>query len=311
MSSQTNSVKVSVILTTYNSAAFVERAINSILTQTYPIYEIVVVDDASTDETISTVKKYLRGNSLKVIQSKHNMGPSFSRNKGLKYITGEFFAFMDSDDHWAPDRLAVMVQALNTSKSDVVYCNQEIVDNNGSKLGIQSDSYPMRPTKNEKFMDFIFKRNVIGTSAVLARSSIAKKVLFDETLRSAEDYDFWIRYASTGSSFHYIEKPLVYYRVHEFNISKDRELALISTQKVLIKNHSLARTDSAVNNMMRHYAVLVLSRLRLAESRAACLLVLRDDFLKGYGYRYKTTRLITKIFGKYPAMFMWKVVAVS
>src|SRR4030066_2069221 len=129
---------VSVIIPTYNRARFIERAIRSVLNQTYQNFEIIVVDDASTDDTEERVRRLLpNGRRLKYVRHDINRGAGAARDTGIKNAAGEYIALLDSDDEWLPEKLEKQLQVFKESRDEklgLVYCGVVLIKDN-QKVG--------------------------------------------------------------------------------------------------------------------------------------------------------------------------------
>jgi glycosyltransferase involved in cell wall biosynthesis len=180
---------VSVIIPTYNRCGCLTRAIDSVLKQTYVHFELIVVDDGSTDGTPDLLKAY--GPSLRVIRQK-NGGVSSARNSGIRAAGGALIALLDSDDSWLPEKLEHQVAFFKTCPQASICQTEEIWIRNGKRVN------PKR--RHQKFSGMIFEKTLplclVSPSAVMMRSSLLKEVgLFDENLPACEDYDLWLRIA--------------------------------------------------------------------------------------------------------------------
>jgi len=193
---------VSVILPTFNRCGYLRQAVDSVLSQTSPANEIIVVDDGSTDGTGALLKTY--GNHLKVIRQ-HNRGVSAARNAGIRQARGEFIALLDSDDYWLPGKLAAQ-QAFFKARPDALICQtEETWIRNGKRVN------PKR--RHQKFSGMIFEKTLplclVSPSAVMIRRALFDEVgLFDESLPACEDYDLWLR-ISWKHPVYLIETPLI------------------------------------------------------------------------------------------------------
>ncbi len=229
--------KVSVIIPTYQTGRFIAQAIDSVLNQTFPVSEIIVVDDGSTDQTESILRGY--GDRIQVIRQM-NQGPSAARNTGIRAAQGEFVAFLDADDYWSPDKLQKECSVIQSDPQlGLVFCDCVFFDNQGQW---KKTSFQMaKPAKGWVYQD-LFIQNFIPTIAVVARRiCLAEIGWFDETFRCAEDYDYWIR-LSKKWKIDYVEEPLTYYRIHENQTSgNSRQLW---TSVVKIKNREISETPS-------------------------------------------------------------------
>jgi glycosyltransferase involved in cell wall biosynthesis len=178
---------VSVIIPTYNRAALVQEALASVQAQTYRDYEIVVVDDGSTDDT----REVLCANrEIRVLRHPHRRGVSAARNTGISAARGPWLAFLDSDDLWLPDKLARQMAYL-TTRPNLRLCQ---TDETWVRRGVRVN----KPLRHRKAAGRIFLpslwRCMISPSAVMVHQQLFQDHgAFDETLPAAEDYDLWLR----------------------------------------------------------------------------------------------------------------------
>jgi glycosyltransferase involved in cell wall biosynthesis len=181
--------RVSVIIPTYNRAWILQEAVESVLDQDFEGFELIVVDDGSTDETAAILDGY--GDRLTVIHSS-NRGVSAARNTGIRAAAGRLIAFLDSDDLWLPGKLAEQVTYLEDHPRRMICQSEEIWIRNGVRVN------PAR--RHRKPSGDIFEpsleRCLVSPSAVMLRRSLLDEVgLFDEQLPACEDYDLWLRVA--------------------------------------------------------------------------------------------------------------------
>ena len=226
-------VKVSVIIPTYNRANLVEKAIKSVLNQTYQDFEIIVVDDASTDNTEEVIKNF-SNKRIKYIKCKKNKGDSFARNTGIKIAKGEYIAFLDSDDEWLREKLEKQIKVLDNKPPEVgaVYSDVLYIDKNGKNLNRKLSN----PGKEGYIYEELFGGNCVGTpSTLLIRKECFNRVgLFDVLIGTFSDWDMWIRIAKYYR-FTFIKVPLVKYRIHFNRMSENLELKIISAERILSK----------------------------------------------------------------------------
>lgn len=201
-------MKVSVIIPTFNRASFLKEALDSVLSQSYRDFELIVVDDGSTDSTRELVEGCQRSHlqSIKLIYIyQENQGVSAARNRGLKAARGEYIAFLDSDDLWVKDKLQIQMTWMEANPHTLVCYTDEIWIRWGKRIN------PMK--KHQKYSGWIFEKClplcIISPSSILLRKEIFHKVgFFDETLPVCEDYDLWLRIAK-DYLIHFIPKPLI------------------------------------------------------------------------------------------------------
>ncbi len=208
-------MNISVIIPTYNRANTLERALHSVINQTFPPYEIIVVDDASTDSTKEILKKY--SDKIFHVINDANKGVSFSRNAGIQRARGEWITFLDSDDEWDASKLKKQKDYHAVHPDELISQCDEIWIRNGVRVN------PM--DKHAKQGGWIFEACVplcvVSPSAVIIHSEIFKKVgLFDVNLPACEDYDLWLRIAPYYKIGLLNEKLVTRYGGHEDQLSR-------------------------------------------------------------------------------------------
>ena len=205
---------ISVIVPTYNRVHQLPRALDSILCQSCSPKEIIVVDDGSTDETSALMTSEYP--EIVFIQQQ-NTGVSSARNVGIKRASGDWIAFLDSDDEWLPEKLEIQMKALYENPGKKICHTNEIWIRNGKRVNPKK--------KHEKFGGWIFQKCLplccISPSSVIIHKSIFKEIgLFDYSLPVCEDYDLWLRITARNPVL-YIEEPfLIKYGGHEDQLSK-------------------------------------------------------------------------------------------
>ena len=193
-------MKVSVIIPTYNASLLIERTVSSIICQSGDFdEEILVVDDCSTDDTVSVVEE-MRGAQVKVLRQDSNQGPAAARNRGLREATGEYCAFLDGDDYWEPGFLKETVAFLEAHPDavavSVMQCHKII---GKEPIIVPSDTGVTAPILLDDFFDFWSKYNHVCTGSVLFRTNVARLIGGQrEDLRICEDLEFWTILALHG-----------------------------------------------------------------------------------------------------------------
>ena len=202
--------QVSVIIPSYNQARFVAPTVESVLAQTYPDVEIIVVDDGSTDDTRAVLDTY-RGRIRTIHQG--NRGLAGARNTGFHASRGDYLLFLDSDDVIQPDKLASHVSFLDAERSfGLSYSAWQQVNEDGTQvLG------EVRPNKQGQVLIELLRREFFffASTAVIRREWLERVGLFDESLEWSEDADLWLRLARSGCAFGYLDQPLLRYRIHD------------------------------------------------------------------------------------------------
>ena len=229
---------VSVVIPSHNRAQLVMRALDSVRSQTYPADEILVVDDGSEDDTLKRIR--LEQQDVHVLEQPHS-GVSAARNLGIREATGDWIAFLDSDDEWMPQKLEKQLAAL-AKTPNLAFCHtDEIWIRNGRRVN------PMK--KHRKYGGNIFEQClplcVISPSSTILHRRLFEEVgLFDESLPACEDYDLWLRITARFPVL-YIDEPLIMkYGGHEGQLSQHfwgmdrfriRALENILNSKILTK----------------------------------------------------------------------------
>jgi glycosyltransferase involved in cell wall biosynthesis len=197
---------VSVIIPTYNRSKLVRQTINSVLAQNYKDFEILVIDDGSTDNTKQTIAE-IKDDRTKYFY-KNNGGVSSARNLGLKNVQGQFICFLDSDDLWPNNFLATMTANLqNNSQYGAAYCMRTLLFENGST----KPSYQKGFFSSGKITQQLFEKTFIQTSAICFRKKVLEGIFFDESLTNGEDVDVWLR-VSTRTQFLFVPDIQIIYR---------------------------------------------------------------------------------------------------
>jgi glycosyltransferase involved in cell wall biosynthesis len=198
----TNTPMVSVIIPTYNRAAMVQEAVASVLTQTYSDFELIVVDDGSFDDTARVLNSY--SGRIRV-HRQDNRGVSAARNAGIAMAKGTLIAFLDSDDLWLPEKLAVQT-AYFLNHPDAMICQTE-------ERWVRNNVRVNPKNRHKKPSGLIYASSLhlclVSPSAVMIRRSLLDRVgLFDENLPACEDYDLWLR-ISCRFPVYLIDHPLI------------------------------------------------------------------------------------------------------
>jgi glycosyltransferase involved in cell wall biosynthesis len=208
---------VSVIMPAYNVEPYVGDAIRSALAQTFTDFELIVVDDGSKDGTAEIAKELARQDRRILIVQQANRGLAGARNSALRAARGEYFALLDSDDLWAPEFLERQVGILR-SRQDV-----DIVTGNGWYLGGPKHGQIARPYPDPRpdpdLASIIGDEWSVFIMSVFRRRVYTEIGAFDESMRSNEDYDFWLRAAMAGFTFVRNDRPLGHYRVRTDSLS--------------------------------------------------------------------------------------------
>lgn len=211
--------KVSVVVPAYNVQNYIEEALISLQQQSFTEFEVLVVDDGSTDGTAEIVRRFCAQDARFKLLQKPNGGLSSARNHGMKHASTDYIALLDADDRYEPDKLAAHVQVLETHPEvGVVYSASKAIRDDGGATFMQLSGKPIYadPVKALLCKNFVGH----GSNAVFRYCIVEEVGYFDETLRSSEDVDYWIRIALLDRWTFYREpRLLVCYRVRPSGLS--------------------------------------------------------------------------------------------
>lgn len=225
-----SSPKVSVVITCYNYGLYLPEAIESVLIQTWKDYEIIVIDDGSTDDTPFVMEHYRSFEKIRYIRQE-NQGQPKAKNRGIVESRGEFVAFLDADDIWLPLKLELQLQLFNNSLVGVGYTRRYWIDPAGSIIGGNE-----RTLRRGNILDYIFIDNFVCFSSSMVRRALLMAVNgFDEQLPMGIDYDLWVRLAAR-CQFDYVDRPLVKYRTGHANLSRNTLKRYVCAEKIMHKN---------------------------------------------------------------------------
>jgi len=204
-------VNVSIIVPTYNRGYMVGRAIQSILNQTYEDFEILIVDDTSTDNT-SEIVQSISSKKIAYIRHERNKGPAATRNTGIMAAKGEYIAFLDSDDEWLPEKLEKQMKAFRNASPQVGIVYTGLIQVEGNNKTYIPPPYTANREGNIHYSLFVDPLIVYPSTAVIRRECLSKVGMFDECFHISEDRELWIR-ISKYYDIKLIDEPLV---IHNF-----------------------------------------------------------------------------------------------
>jgi glycosyltransferase involved in cell wall biosynthesis len=242
---------VSVVIATYNMAAYVPLAVKSVLDQIYKNIEVIIIDDGSTDATREVVKPYLNDVRVRYLFFEQNKGQAVAKNYGVRESRGEYVAFLDGDDMWAPEKLDIQIPLFSKSEAiGVIYSRVLYIDERGKEL---------RVADNELFRGRVsgplLIRNFIGFgTCVIKRECFERLGGFREQVRMGIDYDLWLKF-STQYEFDYVDRPLLYYRLWAGQMSnnfKSRYLNGIEIMKNFLHEFPGAVDKNTENEAWAH-----------------------------------------------------------
>ncbi|MDY0348807.1 MAG: glycosyltransferase [Tenuifilaceae bacterium] len=229
---------ISVIIPCYNHAQYVERSILSVLNQSYRPIELIVIDDGSSDASISVVEKLADKYDFMFIKQK-NQGVCKTLNRGIQeFSKGDYIALLASDDYWHSDKIQEQISALSQNP-DSEFCFTQAFEFEDSAPDKPLRIFPSKPLTGKVLNQVFLRQHVPAGSMLFTRKLYDRLGGFDENLLE-EDWDFVIR-AASETSFCAVSKPLFFYRSHAANIMKIRSRRNIFQQKAVLlsKNYGL------------------------------------------------------------------------
>jgi len=224
---------VSVVIPTYNRGHLITRAIQSVLGQTHQVFEIIVVDDSSTDNTGEVVKA-IGSERIRYIRHTENRGGSAARNTGIEAAKCDYIAFQDSDDEWLPQKLEKQMTAFGSAPQEVgvVYTGFWRIENNRRTY---MPSRRIRQKEGNIHLSLLRRSFITTQAAVVRRECFRKAGGFDESLPRLQDWELWIR-ISKHYLFRLVDEPLVVSYYTPDSISSDR-IALARAHKLVLEKH--------------------------------------------------------------------------
>ncbi len=225
--------KISIVIPAYNASNYLAQAIDSALAQTYPNFEIIVVNDGSSDDGATERVALSYGDKIRYF-SKENGGSSSALNLGIANMTGEWFSWLSHDDLYLPEKLEKQVECINSMKlasedlsGHIFFSSCELIDADGKTIRAYnskkeselSDKVNSFPHNGYLIAEPTFY-NFYGCSCLVHRDAFLKVGRFDENLRLINDLDLWYRFYADGYKVHYIPEPLVKGRIHPKQVSK-------------------------------------------------------------------------------------------
>lgn len=248
-------MKVSVIMSVYNAEKYLKVAIDSILDQTYSNFELILINDYSSDDSEAIMKQYQAEDPrIIILENEENIGLTKSLNRGLALARGEYVARMDADDISVPERFEKQVKFLDEHPDySFVSCIAQYIDENG-----KPEQMRLFPETNEEIYDMMPKVDAVMHPGVMfRREDIAQIGNYCEDFRVVQDYDLWFRGMAAGYKFYNIQEPLVLFRRNDsYNTRKSKAYRMVDYQ--------VRKKGYRINNIPLHKRVYLLIPLALA-----------------------------------------------
>jgi len=287
--------RVSVIIPTFNSAPFLGRSIGSALAQSYTDFEVVVVDDGSTDDTGEVVAQF--GGRVRYFYQP-NAGPAAARNLALSIASGELIAYLDADDMWYPHKLERQVMFMDAHREcALVHSDIAVIDESDRVTHLRFNRETMRDVPKGSCVRDLLRDSHVQTLTVVERRDCLEKVGgFDERLKTNEDYFHWILAAMSGMVFGYIDEPLAMYRWRDGSLSSSRRqmsedlvamLEFLLGEKLLVDRYGREAADIVLDRLYalrRELAYLDRLEGRTSDARRCVINLIRARPLRAELY---------------------------
>ncbi|HEY9888469.1 MAG TPA: glycosyltransferase, partial [Candidatus Obscuribacterales bacterium] len=273
---------VSVVIPAYNAADLIGEALATVQQQTYPHWEVIVVEDGTQDGTEAIVQRFAQGvggDRVRYVRHEVNQGLSATRNTGISHASGEYIALLDHDDTWQPQHLEQLVAMLKQRSVDVAFAAANFFDYcTHAPLGFHGP----QPSEWADFPNSLMNRNYIPASGVVMRHHVPHQVGgFDPTLKRVEDLDYWLRCAEAGLSFAYLPEVTNGYRQRNPRAMTSNKADILEWHaRVLRKHFQLTAVSRTVLNR-------VLARYHLGVARRS----LKSNPSKAYEFLYWSFRI--------------------
>ena len=248
-----NNGLVSIIMPSYNTANYIGESINSVINQSYKNWELIIVDDCSTDNTDEVIKDFLKDSRIKYLKNKENSGAAISRNKALRMAKGEWIAFLDSDDLWNHKKLEKQIKFMEQNKYNFSYTKYREIDEQGNNLNIEI-SGPKKITKFRMYnycwlgcLTVMYNRKKIGLIQI-------------KDIKKNNDYAMWLKICKKENCYLY-PNSLALYRKRNGSISSQSYLKLIKWHYKLFREIDNRNILSSLILTMRNLSFGVIKKI--------------------------------------------------
>ncbi|TQR12715.1 glycosyltransferase family 2 protein [Psychrobacillus soli] len=217
---------VSIIMPAYNCEMYIEEAINSVIEQTYQLWELIVIDDESSDKTVEILEKLsIKDERIQFYINEKNQGVSATRNRGISLANGDWIAFLDSDDMWDKTKLHKQIAHAEIRAAEFIFTGSSYINENGI------DYQGVFEVPNKVTYKNLRTHNVISCSSVLIKKEFFRNIKMEND-DMHEDYAVWLRVLNTGVCAYGINEPLLIYRISRNSKSGNKVKTIKMTYKV-------------------------------------------------------------------------------
>jgi glycosyltransferase involved in cell wall biosynthesis len=241
---------VSIVMAAYNSAPYMPEAINSVISQSYPYWELHIINDGSKDNTAEVVRPFLADPRI-IYHEQENTGQARAKNRGLRAARGEFIAFLDADDKWSPDKLEKQLPVFKAHpEAGLVHTNVMLITESGEPLGSPQRSYPQGWISGDLLID----NRVNGMASIVRRECLEQVGIFDESLSMGIDYDLWLR-ISARYQILFLDEVTYFYRQWAGQMSHRYEERMDNAIRIMekfLREHPGVVPEDVVNTAWAH-----------------------------------------------------------
>ena len=202
----------------YNTSAYLGEAIQSILTQTFSDFELIIIDDGSTDQSENILLSF-KDSRIRHIKNEENSGLIYTLNKGIDLASASWIARMDGDDIALPERIQEQWLYIESHpETKVLATRVKLITENGTDYGIWKEDEDIVASKDIR--SFLPKNNCLAHPTIMIRTELIKKYRYDQRQLHTEDYDLWLRLEADGIDIHKVDKPLLQHRIHRSSVTR-------------------------------------------------------------------------------------------
>jgi len=228
---------ISIITPNYNASEFVEETIESIINQTYKNWELIIVDDSSTDNSIVIIENCISGDDrIKLLKLNANSGPAIARNKGIEASKGEYISFLDSDDSWCSNKLKTQLNYMRKNDIALSFTSYYSVDE-------RKENKKLRDAKGIVTYKDLLTNNYIGCLTAMYSVSHLGKVYFP-IIKRRQDWGLWLKITKNGINAYGIQEPLAWYTRRQSSVSSNKFKLLKYNWLIYRKHENLNRIQS-------------------------------------------------------------------
>ena len=285
----------SIVIPTYNSQNYIDRALRSLIKQTYKNFEVIIVDNSSLDKTLNIANQFKNLLKLKILNVNNNGIIAISRNKGISYSNGNIISFLDSDDYWHHDKLRIINELFKNNDIDFS-CHNEVKIYDNKKI---FKKFKFKFYLKNLYNNLLIHGNCISTSAVSIKTDFIKKrnLYFSEkeTYKSAEDYEYWLTLAKSGAKFKFIDDFLGFYQFDSNSYSNSNILLHHQRVNNVLYDHLNNSKNKNLINLTK--SRILLSNLKIMINDFNFIEVIKTLLqLNHKNYYYVFIFLINKVF---------------